>query len=117
VNRQLWSYPTDSGLLAGEDVTGYRVEAADGPIGHVEAILDRDEQRSLIVDTGTWIFGRRVVVPVGAVSRVDGAHGTVHVARTKDEVKDAPAFERNDDDFWTRLGSYYGGFPGLGPLV
>ncbi|WP_037607039.1 hypothetical protein [Streptacidiphilus rugosus] len=116
MNRQLWSYPTDSGLLAGEDVTDYRVEAADGAIGHVEAVLDREEQRSLIVDTGTWIFGRRVVVPAGAVSRVDGATRTVHVVRTKDEVKAAPAFERNDDDFWTRLGSYYGGFPGYGPM-
>ena len=117
MNRQLWSYPSDSGLLAGEDVTGYRVEAADGSVGHVEVVLDREEQLSLIVDTGTRIFGRRVVVPAGAVSRIDGAARTVHVARTREEIKDAPAFERNDDDFLTRLGSYYGTFPGFGPLL
>ncbi|MEY9875138.1 hypothetical protein ABH931_004639 [Streptacidiphilus sp. MAP12-33] len=116
MSHAVWSYPTDSGLLAGEDVSGYRVEAADGHVGQVEVVLDRGDQRSLIVDTGTWILGRRVVVPAGAVSRIDGASKCVHVARTREEIKNAPAFARNDDDFWARLGSYYGAFYGFGPL-
>jgi hypothetical protein len=117
VNRQLWSYPEDSGLLAGEDVSGYRVEARDGHIGHVEAVLDRSEQRSLVIDTGPWIFGRRVVLPVGTVSRVDGKNRTVHVARTKDEIENAPRFETDDEEFWKQLGGYYGAFPGFGPML
>lgn len=116
MDAQLWTYPADNGLLAGEDVTGYQVQAGDGHIGHVEAVLDRGDQRSLVVDTGPWIFGKRVVLPAGTVSRVDGAERVVHVARSKDEIKAAPPFERNDDDFWTRLGGYYGAFPGFGPL-
>jgi hypothetical protein len=117
VDSKLWSYPTDSGVLAGEDVTGYRVEASDGHIGHVEAVLDRRQERSLIIDTGPWIFGHRVVIPAGNVSRIDGAARTVHVARTKEEIKNAPAFESNDDDFWTRLGAYYGAMPPFGPML
>ncbi|MFE2562090.1 hypothetical protein ACFXGT_40040 [Streptomyces sp. NPDC059352] len=31
----LWSYNTESGLLAGTDLTGWRVEASDGHIGKV----------------------------------------------------------------------------------
>ncbi|SEM55705.1 hypothetical protein [Streptacidiphilus jiangxiensis] len=116
MSHRLWSYPSDSAVVAGEDVTGYRVEAADGPVGHVEAVLDRDERRCLIVDTGTWILGRRVVVPAGTVARVDCAAKAVHVALTRDQIKGAPAFER-DDDFWTTLGRYYGAFPGFGPML
>ncbi|SCL15201.1 hypothetical protein GA0070624_0649 [Micromonospora rhizosphaerae] len=90
------------------DLTGYRVEATDGRIGSVdEASADA---RYLVVDTGPWIFGRKVLLPVGTVARVDHLDRMVHVDRTRDQVKNSPAsdpehFER--PDYRQQVGSYY----------
>ena len=67
----------------------------------------------LVVDTGPWIFGRKVLLPAGVVDRVDTADRKVYVDRTKDQIKDAPEYEDDtgtNDDYRARLGGYYGGF-------
>ncbi|NIK58662.1 PRC-barrel domain-containing protein [Kribbella shirazensis] len=66
----------------------------------------------LVVDTGPWIFGRKVLLPAGVVDRVDTEERKVFVDRTKDEIKDAPEYDETagvNDDYRTRLGGYYGG--------
>ena len=73
----------------------------------------RDEagRSLLVVDTGPWIFGKKVVLPAGIVDRVDLDGETVYVNRTKDEIKNAPEFDSDthleDDEYNDRLGSYY----------
>lgn len=75
---------------AGIDVVGFDVEARDGGIGSVdEATWDVREGR-LVVDTGPWIFGRRVLLPAGVVERIDLAERRVFVTCTKDQVRNAP---------------------------
>ena len=63
-----------------------------------------------MVDTGPWIFGRKVLVPAGVVERVDHEDEKVYVDRSKDQIKEAPEFDPDtgvDDAYRTRLGSYY----------
>jgi hypothetical protein len=45
------------------DLVGYRVEAVDGGIGSIDEAGDEVDARYFIVDTGTWIFGRKVLLP------------------------------------------------------
>ena len=58
-----------------------------------------------------WIFGRKVLLPVGVVERVDHDEEKVYVDRTKDQIKEAPEFDTDagvDDDYWDKLGGHYG---------
>ena len=96
---------------AEQDLRGFDVEARDGKIGTVD---DRSEVGSdhLIVDTGTWIFGKKVVLPVGLVERISFEERRLLVSRSKDEIKNAPDFDEelaDDPRYGEELRRYYGG--------
>ncbi|MFD3539000.1 PRC-barrel domain-containing protein [Streptomyces sp. NPDC058662] len=107
-----WNYPVTSGHLTGADLTGYKVEALDGSIGKVDKHSDEAGDAYLVVDTGVWIFGKEVLLPAGAVTRVDLEEEKIHVSLTKDQIKDAPEFHREqhlgDTGYREELGLYYG---------
>ena len=46
--------------LARTDVTGFEVEATDGGIGKVDEATNEVGSSYLVVDTGPWIFGKKV---------------------------------------------------------
>ena len=105
-----WNYRTTSGYTQGTDLTGYKIAALDGDIGKVDEANDQTGTSSLVVDTGPWIFGRKVLLPAGVVEKVDHDDKKVYVDRTKDQIKDAPEYNSDagvDDDYRTRLGGYY----------
>ncbi|MEV4538908.1 PRC-barrel domain containing protein [Asanoa sp. NPDC049518] len=85
------------------DLTGYAVQAVDGEIGQVDQATDTD----LVVDTGPWIFGRKVLLPAGVVERVDHRERTVHIDRTKEQIREAPEYA-DAPDYRDRLANYYG---------
>lgn len=92
------------------DLTGYQVEATDGRIGSVDRASEEAGAGYLVVDTGPWIFGKKVLLPVGTVARVDHLDRTVHVDRTREQVKGSPAFDPDDfaqPDYRERIGTYY----------
>ena len=107
-----WNYREASGYTAGSDInwTGYDVEATDGGIGSIdEATYDTDASY-VVVDTGPWIFGKKVMLPAGAISRVDTAERKVYVDMRKEQIKNAPEFDESlyqDEGYRTSLGSYY----------
>ena len=82
--------------------------------------LDRQDRRGhqrrrrssyIVVDTGPWIFGKKVMLPAGVISRVDHDDEKVYVNRTKDQIKNAPEFDDDsyrDEAYRGELGSYYG---------
>ena len=96
------------------DLTGFSVEATDGSIGKVDEATYETSRSYIVVDTGPWIFGKKVMLPAGVVDRVDFDSETVFVNRTKDEIKNAPEFDpdmhREDEKYRSRLGGYYGDF-------
>jgi hypothetical protein len=64
------------------------------------------------VDTGPWIFGKKVMLPAGMVREIDPDTETIFVNLTKDEIKNAPEFDENtyrDESYRNDLGSYYSG--------
>ena len=107
---EIWAFAQPA--LRASDLIGFDVEARDGGIGKVDDATDEAGRAHLVVDTGAWIFGRKVMLPAGTVDRVDLDSETVFVARTKDEIENAPEYDegaRNDDRYRERLGGYYGG--------
>ena len=110
----VWTYPSElgTGLTdASVDLTGFEVEALDGSIGKVDEATYETGRSYLVVDTGPWIFGKKVMLPAGVVESVDLDTEKVYVNRSKDEIKNAPEFDdsmRNDEKYRTELGTYYG---------
>ena len=89
--NDLWTYPESVGRL---DLTGFEVEAADGSIGKVDEATQDVGESYIVVDTGLWIFGKKVLLPAGIVERVDRDEEKVYVDRTKDQIKDSPELGR-----------------------
>jgi hypothetical protein len=108
MQSDVWTYPeTDT---AG-DIAGYEIEALDGSIGKVDEATYDVGQSYLVVDTGPWIFGKKVMLPAGVVSSIDRTDEKVFVNRMKDEIKSAPEFDDDlvaDESYRNRLGTYYG---------
>ena len=107
--KDMWTYPSTVGDTRG--IAGYSVEALDGGIGKIDETTDEIGAASIVVDTGPWIFGRKVILPAGVIERVDREQECVYVSRTKDQIKNAPELgERTsfDDAHRDELGEYYG---------
>ena len=114
MQTDVWTYRERAGLgsdLTSTDITGFEVEAIDGSIGKVDEATYEVGSSYVVVDTGPWIFGKKVMLPAGVLQRVDEAERLVFVNRTKDEIKNAPELDESmtsDDAYRGRLGSYYG---------
>jgi hypothetical protein len=109
-----WAYRRGVGLSGtGTDLVGYDVEATDGHIGKIDEATDDVGSSYVVVDTGPWIFGSKVMLPAGTISRLDRNDRKVYVARSKDEIKNAPKFDKDayrDRGYRDRVGEYYGKF-------
>jgi hypothetical protein len=110
--EDVWTYRDET--IGDIDLTGYSVEAADGGIGKIDEATYDVGSSYLVVDTGPWIFGKKVLLPAGVVDRIDTESETVFVSATKDEIKDSPEFDETlvgDEEQRTRIGTYYAGTP------
>ena len=113
-DQELWTY--DSSLATADAaIAGYGVEALDGSIGKVDEATYDVGSSSIVVDTGPWIFGKKVVLPAGVVASVDTAVEKIFVNRTKDQIKNAPEYDEDrrgdstyDEGYRRDLGAYYG---------
>jgi hypothetical protein len=93
------------------DLSDFKVEAVDGSIGKIDEWSREVGAGYIVVDTGPWIFGKRVMIPAGAISTIDLDERKVYLDRTKDEIKSAPEFDPDraaDSAYRTELGQYYG---------
>jgi len=108
----VWTYRTGIDATAsGRSVVGYGVESLDGSIGKVDEATYDVSGSFIVVDTGPWIFGKKVMLPAGVIRDVDNNDEKIFVNRTKEQVKSAPEFDDTlirDDEYRGRLGSYYG---------
>ena len=96
--------------IATLDLTGYSVEATDGSIGKVDESTNEVGGSYIVLDTGPWIFGKKVLLPAGVIDRVDQDSETIYVSLTKDEIKDAPEWDDErgvDDTSRSEIGNYY----------
>jgi hypothetical protein len=97
-------------MTRGVDLVGFEIEATDGGIGKIDEATYDVGASYVVVDTGPWIFGKKVMLPAGVIQRVDLDSQKVFVDRTKDEIKNSPEFDEDmyrDKTYRSRLGSYY----------
>lgn len=95
-------------------VTGYRLHAADGPIGHVEDFIVNDRKwriRYLVADTGTWLPGRKVLISPHWIETVNWENSEVFVDLTREAIKESPAFDPShpiSENYESDLYDHYG---------
>jgi hypothetical protein len=106
--RDMWTYREE--IWVTTDLTGFKVEALDGEIGSVDEKTTEVGSSFIVVDTGPWIFGKKVLLPAGVIDRVDLQDRHLFVNRTKDEIQHAPEFDETrytDPTYRQEIGSYY----------
>jgi hypothetical protein len=104
----IWMYRETSWTQ--RDLSGFSVEALDGSIGKIDEASSDVGAGYIVVDTGPWIFGKKVMLPAGVIKDVDLDTETVFVNRTKDQIKNAPEFDEGryrDDVYRKDVGAYY----------
>ena len=63
----IWSYRDPSWA----NLNGFDVEALDGSLGKIADESSQTARSYIVVDTGPWIFGRKVVLPAGTIKSVE----------------------------------------------
>ena len=93
---------------------GYAIEASDGKIGTVADFLFDDASwrvRWLVVDCGTWLTGRKVLIHPSAISRADLEQRRFVVSLTKAQVEKSPELAVHQpvsQQMENQLYTYYG---------
>lgn len=100
---------------------GYTVEATDGELGTLfDVFTDEDEWkvRYLVVDTGKWLPGRKVMLMPASVSEVDVPRERILIEHSREEIEKSPNIDvakpvtrREELD----LHRYYGRWPHWAP--
>lgn len=75
------------------DLEDYAIHATDGNIGHVKDVYFDDEAwvvRYLVVDTGSWLSSRKVLISPIAIGQPNWTDKVLPVSITKDQVKNSP---------------------------
>lgn len=112
-------YPYDSkDLFDGNDIKSFSVYANDGEgeydkVGSVKGVLVDDITgifRYFVIDTGFWVFGKNVLLPVG-LAMLDYDKERLYVASlTKKQIEDLPEFSDDlkiDNEYEERVRSTY----------
>jgi hypothetical protein len=105
----------DPHLRSAKEVTGYRIHANDGEIGHVEDFIVDDQTwtlRYMIIDTSNWLPGsRKVLVSPTWIDSVDWLENKVDMDLTVDQIKQGPEYDPSEPINRThevRLYDFYG---------
>jgi len=108
MDTDLWTY--NESLDRPKSLDGFGVVALDGDIGKIDEATYDVGASYIVVDTGPWIFGRKVVIPAKAIVRLDLPDEKVFLRLTKDQIKDSPEFDASADPAARReeFGAYYG---------
>lgn len=118
-------------LLVGSALKNYTIAASDGRIGVVSDFLFDDrtwKMRWLVVDTGNWLPGRKILLHPSAIGRADFGQEALPVRLTKAQVQGSPdiaqdepvSLQMQDNLYgyygWNPLwdgGSLFGGYSGM----
>jgi uncharacterized protein YrrD len=77
-------------------IRGYAIHASDGGIGSLRDLYFDDQStqiRYFVVDTGTWLPGRRVLLAPAAVGGIDAERGEIVTGLTRRQVEDSPSVD------------------------
>lgn len=78
------------------ELQNYEIQARDGVLGSVKDLYFDDAEwsvRYFVVETGSWLTGRRVLLPAARVTAVQDKSRTLSVDVTQEQVRNCPPIE------------------------
>lgn len=103
------------------ELHGYSLLATDGELGKVKDVFFDDEKwtiRYLVVETGSWLSSRQVLISPYSIDTVNEAETSITVRLTQEQVKNSPDIDTHqpisrqmEGDFsrYYGLGNYWVG--------
>lgn len=105
------------------NVIGTAIKAKDGSIGSIHNLLFEDDTwriRWVVIDTGSWLSGRSVLLPPSQLTESRAPLVAYAVDLTKRQVEESPSIDTDKPVSRQMEGSlygYYGWAPYWGPAV
>lgn len=104
--------PGDPHLRSTSEVKGYRIHAMDGEIGDVaDFIVDENWKICfLVVDTGNWLPGKKVLISPDWIIVVSWANSSVEVDVSREAVKNSAEYDPDQpipENYGTDLYKHY----------
>ena len=106
--------PEDPHLRSSKEVTGYRIHERDDEIGKVEDFILDDHDwtvRYLVIDTGRWLPGKKVLVSPAWIEKIVWAEGAIIVNLDCGLIQSAPEYDASkiiNRDYELALYKHYG---------
>lgn len=104
----------DVHLRSSREVRGSRIQGSDEAIGHLQDFIVDEETwqlRYLVIDTGNWWFGKKVLVAPDWATRISWEERTVSVDLAREAIRTSPEFDPAtgiDREYEARLHDHYG---------
>lgn len=108
------STPIPASLRDSTVITGYRIEASDGEIGHVSQLVFDDSSwviHYLEVSTTNWWPGKKVLLAPAWVERISWLDSRVFIAASRDAIKTCPEYSDSapiSRDYEDQIYTHYG---------
>jgi hypothetical protein len=103
----IWTFPPTADSL--RFLVGYEVHALNGRVGRIDEHSLEADSSFIVVDTGWWIFERKRLIPSVLISSISGPEGTIYLAMTKRELREAPTYKPIEHSTESgRYNDYYG---------
>jgi uncharacterized protein YrrD len=87
----------DAHLRSARALCGYRIQTAEGTLGHVRDFIVDKKGWSIshfVVETGNWLLGKEIVIPTEKIDHVSYDESLVFVSATKNSILEAPEYDR-----------------------
>ncbi len=97
-----------------KDLENYEIGATDGSIGEVKDFYFDDHDwvvRYLVVDAGTWLTSRKVLISPRSIHHPDWSQRLLPVSLTREQVKNSPGIDTDKPvsrQYEIDYSSYYG---------
>ncbi|HKZ67142.1 MAG TPA: PRC-barrel domain-containing protein, partial [Chitinophagaceae bacterium] len=88
----------DRHLRSADEVEGYKIHAVDGEIGKVKDYIIDDqtwEIRFIVVDTGNWLSGNKVLISPTWIKEVQWDNSAVVADLTENAIKNSPVYDES----------------------
>jgi hypothetical protein len=105
---------SDTHMRSVKEVDGYHLKAKDGRIGHIKDFIVDDENwsiRYIVVDTGKWLPGKKVLVAPYWIVEFRWLGSLVIIDLNREEIRQSPPYDPEapvNREYEERLYDYYG---------
>ncbi|MEO7768188.1 MAG: PRC-barrel domain-containing protein [Ferruginibacter sp.] len=103
----------DPHLRSTDKIKGYHIKAIDGEVGEIaDFIIDDDawKIKFLVVDTGNWFSGKKVLFSPGWIKKIDWINSSIVVKASVNDIKSSPEYDHGkplSESDETELNKYY----------